>query len=64
MIHSHRRREKEREWGWEEDTHMYIRKHICIVIYMEVNICTLSYTYREGYKKEGTLLEVDEEEDK
>ena len=43
---------------------MYIRKHICIFINMEVNICTLSYTYREGYKKEGTLLEVDEEEDK
>ena len=45
-------------------THISILKHICIVINMEVNICTLSYTYREGYKKEGILLEVDEEEDK
>ena len=65
MIHTHRSREKEREWGWEEDTHMYIRKNICIVIYMEVTyVPNYIYTYREGYKKEGMLLEVDEEEEK
>ena len=68
MIHTHRSREKERER--ENGVGMKIRICIYVNIYAYLYTWKLTYipnyiyTYREGYKKEGILLEVDEEEEK